>query len=161
MFRRVQTSRFVIQHSAKVVEKFLLYSLYSLYVWIITIINYPNISCHEYTQNFPKWDPNTPHRKNLANITGRYSCRQNSRNYISDVTFNYFYSDSGKVPRIKADVLTPVNSTLYDSWCTTFDFFVVFNGRRFIVRARGTKISYDRWSDIAHVVSELPTARKP
>ena len=53
-----------------------------------------------------------------------------------------------------------MNSTPYDSWCTTFDFLVVFNGRRFIVRARGTKISYDRWSDIAHVVSELPTARK-
>ena len=38
---------------------------------------------------------------------------------------------------------------------------MVFNGRRFIVRARETNISYDRWSDIAHVVSELPTARKP
>ena len=63
--------------------------------------------------------------------------------------------------RIKADVLTSVNSIPYDSWCTTFDFLVVFNGRRFIVRTRGTKISYDRWSDIAHVVSELPTARKP
>ena len=54
-----------------------------------------------------------------------------------------------------------MNSTPYDSWCTTFDFLVVFNSRRFIVRARGTKISYDRWSDIAHVVSELPTPRKP
>ena len=71
-------------------------------------------------------------------------------------------------PRSKAtntcclkNVLTPVNSTPYDSWCTTFDFLVVFNGRRFIVRAREIKISYDRWSDIAHVVSELPTARKP
>ena len=132
--------------------------MYSLYGQLITIINYPNIPCHEHTQNFPKWDPN---RTNLANITGRYSFRQNSRNYISDVTFNYFYSDSRKVPRIKADVLIPVNSTPYDRWCTTFNFLVVFNGRRFIVRARGTKISYDRWSDIAHVVSELPTARKP
>ena len=92
---------------------------------------------------------------------GRYSCRQNLRNYISVVTFNYFYSDSRKVPRITADVLTPVNSTPYDSWCTTFDFLVVFNGRSFIVRIRGSKISYDRWSDIAHMVSELPTARKP
>ena len=161
MFIRVQTSCFVIQHSAKVFEKFLLYFLHSLYVWLNTIINYPNISCYEHTQNFPKWDPNTPHRTNLANITGRYSCGQSLRNYISDVTFNYFYSDSRKVPRIKADILTPVNSTPYDSWCTTFDFLVVFNGRRFIVSARGTKISYDRWSDIAHVVSELPTARKP
>ena len=54
-----------------------------------------------------------------------------------------------------------MNSIPYDSWCTTFDFLVVFNGRRFIERARGTKISYDRWSDIAHVVSGLSTARKP
>ena len=128
---------------------------------MITIINYPNISCDEHTQNFSKWDPNAPHRTNLANITGRYSCRQNSRNYISDVTFNHFYSDSRKVPRIKADILTPVNSTPYDSWCTTFDFLVVFNGRRFTVRSSGTEMSYHRWSDIAHVVSELPTLRKP
>ena len=92
---------------------------------------------------------------------GQYRCRQNSRNYFSDVTFNYFYSDSRKVPRIKTDVLTPVNSTPYDNWCTTLDFLVVFNGRRFISRARRTKISYDRWSDIAHGVCELPTARKP
>ena len=153
MFNRVQTSRFVIQHSTKVVEKFLSYSLYSLYVSLITIINYPNISCHEHTQNFRKWDPNTIYRTNLANITGRYSCRQNSKNYISDVSFNYFYSDSWKVPRIKADVWIPMNSTVYYNWCTTFDFLVVFNGRRFILRARGTRISYDRWSDTAHVVA--------
>ena len=48
------------------------------------------------------------HRTNLANITGRYSCSRNSKNYFSDVTHNYFYSDSRKVPRIKGDVLTPV-----------------------------------------------------
>ena len=30
---------------------------------------------------------------------------------ISGVTFNYFYSDSRKVPRIKADVVTSVSST--------------------------------------------------
>ena len=35
------------------------------------------------------------------------SCSRNLKNYTSDVTFNYFYSDSRKVPRIKADVLTP------------------------------------------------------
>ena len=105
-------------------------------------------------QDFPKWNLNVPHRTNLANITGQYSCRQNSRNYISDVTFNYFYSDSREIPRIKADVLIPVSSPPYDSWCATFDFLVVFNGRRFIVRASGTKISYHRWSDIAHVVRE-------
>ena len=81
----------------------------------MTIINYPNISCHEHTQNSPKWNPNAPHTTNLANITGRYSCSQNSRNYISDVTFNYFYSDYQKVLRIKTDVLTPVNPTPYDS----------------------------------------------
>ena len=54
-----------------------------------------------------------------------------------------------------------MNPTPYDSWCTTFDFLEVLNGRRFIVRASETKISFHRWSDIAHVVSELPTARKP
>ena len=45
----------------------------------------------------------------------------NSENYFSDVTFNYFYSDSRKVPRIKADVLTLVSSTplMY----TTLEFF--------------------------------------
>ena len=36
-------------------------------------------------------------------------------NIISDVTFNYIYFDFRKVLRIKADVLTPVNSTPYDS----------------------------------------------
>ena len=56
MFERVQTSRFVIEHSAKVVEKFLLYSLYSLYVWLIIIINDPNISCRQHVQNFPKYN---------------------------------------------------------------------------------------------------------
>ena len=101
------------------------------------------------------------HHTGQTSRTLRDGIVRNSRNYISDVTFNYFYSDSRKVTRIKADVLTPVNSTPYDSWCTTFDSLVVFNGRRFMVRARGTKISYDPWSDIAHVVSELPTARKP
>ena len=35
------------------------------------------------------------------------SSSRNLKNYASDVTFNYFYSDSGKVLRIKADVLTP------------------------------------------------------
>ena len=74
------------------------------------------------SRTYAKWNLNAPHRTNLANITGWYSCIQNSRNYISDVTFNYFYSDSRKVPRIKADELTPVNSTPYDSWCTRFDF---------------------------------------
>ena len=33
------------------------------------------------------------------------------KNYFSGVTFKYFYSDSRKVPRIKAGVLTPVSST--------------------------------------------------
>ena len=42
------------------------------------------------------------------------SCSRNSKNYTSDVTFNYVYSNSQKVSRIKSDVLTPVNSTPYD-----------------------------------------------
>ena len=37
-----------------------------------------------------------------------------SKYTISDVTFNYFPSDSRKVSRIETDVLTPVNSTPYD-----------------------------------------------
>ena len=72
----------------------------------------------------------------------------------------YFYSDSRKVPRIKADVLPPVNSTPYDSWCTTFDFFVALSARRLIVGASSELRTTDE-ADIAHVVvSELPTARK-
>ena len=74
------------------------------------------------------------------------SCSQNSRNDISDVTFNYFYSDSRKVPRIRADVLTPVNSTLYDSWCTTSDFFVALVLGASSWGQAQTKISYHRWS---------------
>ena len=37
----------------------------------------------------------------LANITGS----RHSKNYISVVTFNYFFSDSLKVSRIKASLL--------------------------------------------------------
>ena len=126
------------------------------------MIDYPNISCHEQTQNFPKWNPNAPHRADLANITGRYSCSRNSINYISDVTFNYFYPDSRKVPRIKADVLTPVNSTPYDSWFdfSTFDFFAALSARRFIVGASPALRTIDG-ADTAHVVSGLLTVRKP
>ena len=45
---------------------------------------------------------------------------------------------------------------------TTLDFLVVFNARRFIVGASRTKIfrTTDE-ADTPHVVSELPTARKP
>ena len=126
------------------------------------MIDYPNISCHEHTQNFPKWNPNAPHRTNLAYITGQYSCSGNSRNYISDVTFNYFYSNFRKVPRIKADVLTPVPSTPYDSWFdfSTFDFFVALSARRFIVGASLELRTTDE-ADTAHLVNGLPTARKP
>ena len=35
------------------------------------------------------------------------SCNRSLKNYASDVTFNYFYSDFRKVLRIEADVLTP------------------------------------------------------
>ena len=37
------------------------------------------------------------------------SCSRNPKHYFSDVSFNNFYYDSRKVPRIKADVLTPVS----------------------------------------------------
>ena len=47
------------------------------------------------------------------------------KNYASDVTFNYFYSDSRKVPRIKADVLTPYDTTREKLMYTTLDFLVV------------------------------------
>ena len=53
------------------------------------------------------------------------SCSRNSKNYFTHVTFNYFYSDSRKVPIIKADVLTPVSSIqLVYSWCIQLKFFV-------------------------------------
>ena len=42
------------------------------------------------------------------------SCSRNSKKDFSDSTFNYPYFNSRKVPRIKSDVLTPVNSTPYD-----------------------------------------------
>ena len=80
MFERVQTSRFVIQHSVKVVEKFLLYSLYSLEASLMTIINYPNIPCHEHTQNCSKWNPNAAHRTTSPTLRDG-SCSRNSKNY--------------------------------------------------------------------------------
>ena len=97
------------------------------------------------------------------------SCSRNLKNYASDVTFNYFYSDSRKVLRIKADVLTP-----YDSWCTTFDFFVALSAPPL---HRGGKpelqnFSYHRWSRYrscgkrvtdssqAVIISFLPTSFK-
>ena len=44
----------------------------------------------------------------------------------------------------------------------TLDFLVIFNARRFIVGANRTKIfRTTHEADTAHVVSELPIARKP
>ena len=72
------------------------------------------ISYREQTQNFPKWNPNTRHSANLANITTT-GCSRNLKNYASDVTFNYFYSDSRKVLRIKAHVLTHHRDTMINT----------------------------------------------
>ena len=57
------------------------------------------------------------------------SCSRNSKNYFSDITFNYSYSDSRKVPKIKADVLTPVsfNTVTVQLMYTTLDFLVRLN----------------------------------
>ena len=88
------------------------------------------------------------------------SCSRNSKNDFSDVTFNYFYSDSQKVPRIKADVLTPVNLTPYNY--STVYVYKARLARRFIVGANPElKFRTTDEADTAHVVSELPAARKP
>ena len=49
------------------------------------------------TQNLlKKWNQNVPHSTNLVNITGG-RCSRNSKNYISDVSFNLFrYSKSNE-----------------------------------------------------------------
>ena len=57
----------------------------------------------------------THHTGQTSPTLGDGNCSRNSKNYFSDGTFNYSYSDSRKVPRIRADVLTPVNRTPYDS----------------------------------------------
>ena len=45
---------------------------------------------------------------------------------MQKIIFNYFYSDSRKVPRIEADVLTPVSSTpLVYSSCIQRGTFLV------------------------------------
>ena len=92
MFESVQTSRFVTLNSAKIVHK----------ITNTKLQNYKSTN----TQNFPKWNPNKRHSANPATLWDN-SCSRNLKNYPSDVTFNYFYSDSRKVPRIKANVLTP------------------------------------------------------
>ena len=67
----------------------------------------------------------THHTGQTAPTLRDASCSRNSNNYFSDVTFNYFYFDSRKVPRIKADVLTPVSSTpLVYSSCIQRSSFV-------------------------------------
>ena len=44
---------------------------------------------------------------------------------------------------------------------TTLDFLVVLNAWRFIVGASPELLRITDEADIAHVVSKLPTARKP
>ena len=79
------------------------------------------------------------------------SWSRNSKNYFSDVTFNYFYSDSRKIPSIKEQLMY-----------TTLEFPVVLNALRFIVGASPElKFRTTDKAETAHVVSELPTARKP
>ena len=94
------------------------------------------------------------------------SCRRNLKNDISDVNFIYFYSDYRKVPRIKSDVFIPGLlqhcTTTEQLMYTTLDFLVVLNARRFIVGASmELKFRTTDKADTAHVVSELPKARKP
>ena len=78
--------------------------------------------------------------------------------------FKQFYFDSRKVPIIKDDVLTVKFNTvrLENSWRTMHDFFVVLRVRRFIVGASPKlKFRTTDKADTPHVVSGLPTARKP
>ena len=91
------------------------------------------------------------------------SCSRNSKNYIPDVTFNYFHSDSWKVPRIKAGVLTVEiqHRTTREQLMYNAQLFVVLSARRFIVEASPElKFHTTDGADTALVVSGLAAARK-
>ena len=105
----------------------------------------------------------THHTGQTSPTLGDRSCSRNSKNYFSDVTFNYFYSDSRKVSRIKADVLTPVKiehrttADIYNARLScVIQWSALYRGGK-----PGTKTSYHRWSRYRSCGSELPTARKP
>ena len=102
------------------------------------------------------------------------SSSRNSKNYFSDVTFNYFYSDSRIVPRIKADLLTPVSSApLVYSWCICYvrsptlykplctKLKVLSFVQRWLYRADSvqrlscTKLNHRDWITIERVISML------
>ena len=69
----------------------------------------------------------THHTGQTSPTLGDGGCSRNPNKYFPDVTFNYFYSDSRKVPRIKSDLLTPVNWTPYDSWCIQRSTFLLYS----------------------------------
>ena len=147
------------ERSWKVSVKFLIFT--------ICLINHNNLLFQYFVSRtyakFPKSEriaQNKP-RQHYYNS----SCSRNSKNYTSDVTFNHFHSDSRKVPGIKAGVLTVKMQhrvRLENSWCTTLGFFVILSARRFMVEASAElKFRTTNEADTAHVVSELPTTRKP
>ena len=55
---------------------------------------------------FPEVESERTTQRKTSLLLRDGSCSRNSKNYTSDVTFNYFYSDSRKVTKIKAGVLT-------------------------------------------------------
>ena len=94
---------------------------------------------------------------------GDGSCSRNSENYFSDVTFNYFYSDSRKVSRIKADVLTPVKNEhrmtadVYNARLScVLQWSALYRGGKL-----GTKTSSTDEADTAHMVARYRQLASP
>ena len=128
------------------------------------------------TQDLLKGNPNAPHSRNLANITGGYSCSQNPENYISDVTSNKsFFLILEKYRELKPACQTiSKNLTPYEQRTAVSSTIVIgrelynarlFCGTNWLARHRSGK----PWTEIPrssmkryylNVVSGLPTAHK-
>ena len=58
---------------------------------LITIISYHNVSCHE-IRKYSRSEIRTHHTAEKSPTSRKgVSCSRNSKKYISDVTFNYFF----------------------------------------------------------------------
>ena len=76
-----------------------------MFYLIIKLIN-QKVSSHDHKQILPKRNEKGLHSRKLVDIIQKGGFIRISENYISDVTSNYFiYSDSRKVPRIRAGLL--------------------------------------------------------
>ena len=105
----------------------------------------------------------THHTGQTLPTLGDGSCSRSSKNYFPDITFNYFYSDSWKISRIEADVLTPVKieyrmtADVYNATLScVIQWSALYRGGK-----PGTKTSYHRWSRYRSYGSDILTGRKP